>query len=184
MGYDFQNNVGRTVISKKEIQTRIKSAAAAVSEEYKDKNLLILGILKGSFVFIADFIREIEIPAEVDFMRVKSYFNSDRPSDLQIISDTKTDLTGYDVLILEDIVDTGRTLLEVSKLIRQRSPKSLKVITLVDKPSRREVDFNPDTSLFTIPDVFIIGYGLDYNEFGRNLPFIAEFITAKEVINE
>jgi hypoxanthine phosphoribosyltransferase len=184
MGYDYKNNVGRAVISQDEIKARIKTAAAAVSKEYAGKNLLILGILKGSFIFIADFIREMDILAEVDFMRVKSYFDSDRPSDLKILMDTRSDLSEYDVLILEDIIDTGRTLREVSKLIRERSPKSLRVITLIDKPSRREVEFEPDTALFTIPDVFIIGYGLDYNEFGRNLPYIAEFIEAKEVINE
>jgi hypoxanthine phosphoribosyltransferase len=184
MKYNFEQNVGRVVISEEEIKTAIKRSAAEVSAEYAGKNLLVLGILKGSFVFIADFLRELTIPAEVDFMRVKSYFDSDRPSDLQILMDTRADLTGLDVLILEDITDTGRTLNAVSKLIKSRSPNSLKIITLVDKPSRREVDFNPDRSLITIPDVFIIGYGLDYNEFGRNLPYIAEFITLKEVINE
>jgi hypoxanthine phosphoribosyltransferase len=184
MKYDFQNNVGRTVVSEEEIKTRIKSVAADISKEYAGKNLLILGILKGSFIFIADFIRELSIPVTVDFMRVKSYYANDRRSDLQILANTNAAISDFDVLILEDITDTGNTLLEVTKQIRGRSPKSLRVITLIDKPSRREVEFTPDISLFTIPDVFIIGYGLDYDEFGRNLPYIAEFTAQKEVINE
>jgi hypoxanthine phosphoribosyltransferase len=110
-------------------------------------------------------------------MRVKSYFDSDRPEALQILSDTSVDLSGYDVLLLEDIIDTGHTLAALLKILKARNPKSLKVITLLDKPSRRETDVSADIAVFTVPDVFIVGYGLDYNEFGRNLPFIAEFIS-------
>jgi hypoxanthine phosphoribosyltransferase len=184
MDFTFERNVGQQVISADDIAKKVTETAALVSEEYKGKNLLIIGVLKGSFVFIADFIRAMTIPCTVDFMRISSYGSGDRPSDLHILLDTYEDFSGFDVLVLEDIIDTGRTLKALSEMFLPRNPRSLRVITLVDKPSRREVDYHPDTAIFTIPDLFIIGYGLDYNEFGRNLPYIAEFISAKEVINE
>jgi hypoxanthine phosphoribosyltransferase len=184
MDFTFEKNVGQIVLTADEIAKGISDTAALVSEEYTDKNLLIVGVLKGSFVFIADFIRAMTIPCTVDFMRVSSYGDGDRPSDLHILLDTYDDFSGYDVLVLEDIIDTGRTLRTLNEMFLKRNPRSLRVITLIDKPSRREVEYTPDTAIFTIPDLFIIGYGLDYNEFGRNLPFIAEFISAKEVINE
>jgi hypoxanthine phosphoribosyltransferase len=181
MNYSFEKNIGSVVINEQEIAGKIKEAAAAVSLEYRDKNLLIIGVLKGSFVFIADFIRAMSIPCGLDFMRVGSYGNKDRPGELIYYLDTYDDLSGFDVLVLEDIIDTGRTLKSIREHLSARNPKSLKIITMVDKPSRREVECTPDTALFTVPDLFIVGYGLDYNEFGRNLPYIAEFVSAKEV---
>jgi hypoxanthine phosphoribosyltransferase len=184
MDFTFEKNVGQIVITADEIAKGIIDTAARVSDEYRGKNLLIIGVLKGSFVFIADFIRAMTIPCTVDFMRVSSYGSGDRPSDLHILLDTYEDFSGYDVLVLEDIIDTGRTLKALREMFLPRNPRSLRVITLIDKPSRREVEYKPDTAIFTIPDLFIIGYGLDFNEFGRNLPYIAEFISAKEVTHE
>jgi hypoxanthine phosphoribosyltransferase len=184
MDFTFEKNIGKTVVTEDEISQKIAETAAIVSEEYKDKNLLVVGILKGSFIFIADFIRAMTIPCKLDFMRVSSYTDGDRPNELHILLDTYKDFSGYDVLVLEDIIDTGHTLHTLREQFLLRNPRSLRIITLIDKPSRREVDCTPDTAIFTIPDLFIVGYGLDYNEFGRNLPFIAEFISAKEVTNE
>lgn len=173
---DFQSQIKRVIITAEEIDEAIKKAGKMLSEKYDGKPLLLVSILKGAFVFLSDLSRAVDIPCEIGFMAAKSYFEDTNSSGkVQITMDLQQDISEYNVVIVEDIVDTGRTLNEIVKLLKARNPLSLEVITLLDKPDRREVEFNADYSLFTIPDYFVIGYGLDYGEYFRNLPYIAEF---------
>ncbi len=174
--HTFESKIKRVIISEQEIKSTVKKLGEKISREYEDKPLLLLCILKGSFVFLSDLCREITIPCEVEFMAAKSYYSGTESSgNVTITYDIKRDISEYNVIIVEDIIDTGRTLKDVVKLLKDRNPLSLKVFTLLDKPSRRLVDFEADEALFTIPDYFVIGYGLDCGEIYRNLPYIAEF---------
>lgn len=177
---EFQKKIKRVLISKEEIQNKIKAVGAQISQEYEGKPLLLVSILNGAFVFMADLCRAITIPCETAFMCAKSYYNGTSSSGIvKITMDLMQDISGYHVIIAEDI-DTGRTLHDVIELLKARNPLSLKVITLLDKPDRRLVDLNADVSLFTIPDHFVIGYGLDCGEIYRNLPYIAEYAEEEE----
>lgn len=168
--------VKRVIISEQEIKDKIKEAGALISREYEGKPLLIVSILKGAFVFMADLCREITIPCKMGFMCAESYFaGTESSGKVNITLDLKQDISKYHVIIAEDIIDSGRTLSEIVNILKARDPLSLKVVTLLDKPERRTVDFNADYSLFTIPDLFVIGYGLDCGEYYRNLPYIAEY---------
>ena len=178
---EFQKKIKRVLISKEEIQNKIKAVGAQISQEYEGKPLLLVSILNGAFVFMADPCRAITIPCETAFMCAKSYYNGTSSSGIvKITMDLMQDISGYHVIIAEDIIDTGRTLHDVIELLKARNPLSLKVITLLDKPDRRLVDLNADVSLFTIPDHFVIGYGLDCGEIYRNLPYIAEYAEEEE----
>ncbi|MCM1579474.1 MAG: hypoxanthine phosphoribosyltransferase [Ruminococcus sp.] len=171
-GYE---GIKKVLITEDEIKAAVKAEGRRITEEYEGKPLLIAGLLKGSFIFAADLCREIKIPCEMGFMAASSYGSgSVSVGKVDITLDIGRDISGYHVIIAEDIIDTGRTLSEVCRVLRERKPLSLKVVTLLDKPSRREVDFKADVSLFTIPDVFVVGCGLDYGEKYRNLPYIAE----------
>lgn len=173
---EFRGKIKSTVVSEEEIKARIAEAGKQISEEYAGKPLLLISILNGAFVFMADLCRAISVPCEVAFMAAKSYYDgSESSGEVTITMDVKQDLSKYHVIIVEDIIDTGRTLSLVVEKMRERNPLSLKVVTLLDKPERRVVDFEADVSLFTIPDLFVIGYGLDYNEDFRSLPFIGEY---------
>lgn len=173
---EFNNRIKRVLISSEELQAKVAQAGRAISEEYEGKPLLLLSILSGSFVFMADLCRSITIPCEISFMAAKSYYASTEScGEVTITLDVDQDLSEYHVVIVEDIVDTGRTLSLIVEKLKQRNPLSLKVVTLLDKPERRLVDFRADMSLFTIPDLFVIGYGLDCAEAFRNLPFIGEY---------
>lgn len=170
------DKIKRVVISEEEIKAKVKETGALISKEYEGKPLLLVSILKGAFVFMADLCREITIPCEIGFMCAESYFNGTASSGkVNITLDLKQDISQYHVIIVEDIVDSGRTLSEVVKMLKERNPLSLKVYSLLDKPDRRAVDFSADCVLFTIPDLFVIGYGLDCGEYYRNLPYIAEY---------
>lgn len=173
---DFERKIKRIIIPEDELRSAVKEAGKKLSSLYDGRPLLLTGILNGSFVFMADLCREINVPCEVGFISAKSYYcGTESSGKVTITSDLKQDVSKYHLIIVEDIVDTGRTLKEVVKIMSQRYPASLTVITLLDKPDRRVVEFTPDISLFTIPDVFVIGYGLDCGEYYRNLPYIAEF---------
>lgn len=173
---DYSKNIKRVLFTEEEIKARIAEVAQSVSAEYSGKPLLLVSILNGAFIFMADFCRALTIPCEVAFMCAKSYFDgTESCGNITITKDITQDISGYHVIIIEDIIDTGRTLADITKLLKKRSPLSLEVITLLDKPSRRVVEFNADRSLFTIPDYFVIGYGLDCGEKYRNLPYIAEY---------
>ena len=177
---DFNKYIKRVIISEEEIQAEIKKAAKKIDALYDGRPLLLVSILKGAFVFMADLCREVTVPCEIAFMCASSYYSGTQSSGIvNITMDLKQDISGYHVIIVEDIIDTGRTLNDVVKLLKARGPLSLRVITLLDKPSRRIVDFNPDMALFEIEDRFVIGYGLDCGEMYRNLPYIAEYDETK-----
>lgn len=172
---DYRKNTVNMVVSEEKIRKAVKNAGQSLNEIYDGTPLLLVSILKGAFVFLADLCREITVPCEIGFISAKSYYEGTSSSgDVTITMDLQQDISKYHVVIVEDIIDTGRTLKSVADKLRSRNPKSLRVITLLDKPSRREVEFNADMSLFTIPDLFVVGYGLDYAEYYRNLPYIAQ----------
>ncbi|MBP3272709.1 MAG: hypoxanthine phosphoribosyltransferase [Ruminococcus sp.] len=172
----FQSRISRVLITEQQIAEAVRAAGERIDREYKGKPLLLVSVLKGSYIFLADISRAVSIPCEVGFMAAKSYFDGTESSgNVQITLDLAQDISEYHVLIIEDIVDTGRTLSELVKMLKARDPLSLKVLTLLDKPDRRVVEFKPDDALFTIPDHFVIGYGLDCGEYYRNLPYIAEY---------
>lgn len=173
---EYNKKIKRVLITKEEIDAKIKEAGKRIDKLYDGRPILLVSILKGAFVFMADLCRAVTVPSEIAFMCAKSYYEGTRSSGVvQITMDIEQDISGYHVVIVEDIVDTGRTLNDIVKLLQSRNPISLSVVTLLDKPSRRVVDFKADFSLFTIPDHFVIGYGLDCDEKYRNLPYIAEF---------
>lgn len=162
------------MISAKAIAARIEALAKEIEASFHDtEKLVVVGLLRGSFIFIADLVRELAMPVEVDFMEVSSYGDAMESSrEVRIIKDLRGQIEGRDVLVVEDIVDTGHTLNHVIGLLRSRQPARLKSIALLDKPSRREVDFSSDWIGFDIPDEFVVGYGIDYAQRDRNLPFI------------
>lgn len=173
---NYSSKIKNVIITEEEIQSAVKRAAKIINDIYDGTPILLVSILKGAFVFMADVCKYVTVPSEIAFMIAKSYFDDVVSSgNVEITMDIKQDLSQYHVVIIEDIIDTGRTLSEIVKKLKGRNPKSFRVITLLDKPSRRVVDFDADISLFTIPDLFVIGYGLDCGEYYRNLPYIAEF---------
>ncbi|MBR7165308.1 MAG: hypoxanthine phosphoribosyltransferase [Clostridia bacterium] len=173
----YQKGIKKVLITKEEIDAAIEKAGKDISDAYDGNPILLVSILKGAFVFMADLCRAITVPCEIGFMCAKSYVGTDSKGEVNITMDLEHDVSKYHVIIVEDIVDTGRTLKDVVALLKSRNPLSLRVVTLLDKPSRRKVEFDADVSLFTIPDLFVIGYGLDCDEYYRNLPYIAEYNT-------
>ena len=173
---DFNSRIKRVLITKEEIDEAIKKAGKEIDKIYDGRPLLLVSILKGAFVFMADLCRAISVPCEVDFMCAKSYYEDTVSSGIiKITKDLDRDVKDYHVVIVEDIIDTGRTLKDVISILQSRNPISLTVITLLDKPARRHVRFEADIALFTVPDCFVMGYGLDCGEYFRNLPYIAEY---------
>lgn len=170
------SHIKKIILSEEEIQKKVRETGKLISEKYAGKPLLLVSILKGSFIFLADFCRSLTIPCEIGFMRVSSYYEGTSSSgEINIIMDIEQDISGYHVIIVEDIIDTGRTLHDIIDRMKKRDPLSLEVITLLDKPERRLVPLKADISLFEIPDLFVVGYGLDCGEHCRNLPYIAEY---------
>ena len=164
------------MISAKSIAARIEELCREICAEFSDTNkLVVVGLLRGSFVFIADLVRELDLPIEVDFLEASSYGDAMESSrEVRILKDLRGAIEGRDVLLVEDIVDTGHTLHHVTHLLHSRGPARLKTIALLDKPSRREVDMKADWTGFEIPDEFVVGYGIDYAQRNRNLPFIGK----------
>ena len=177
---DYESRIKRILITKEEIDAAIQKAGREIDKIYDGRPILLVSILKGAFVFMADLCRAVSIPCEIGFMCAKSYYEGTVSSGVvKITMDLDRDISGYHVVIVEDIIDTGRTLSDIAALLKARNPLSFHVVTLLDKPSRRLVNFEADLALFTIPDHFVIGYGLDCGEYFRNLPYIAEY-TEKE----
>ncbi|MBQ4616876.1 MAG: hypoxanthine phosphoribosyltransferase [Clostridia bacterium] len=173
---EYQRRIKRVLVSEEEIREAIAKVAKEIDASYDGRPILLVSILNGAFVFMADLCRAITVPCEIGFMCAKSYYNNTMSSGtVTITMDLEQDLKKYHVIIVEDIVDTGRTLVEVIKILKSREPLSLCVITLLDKPSRRETDFEADIALFTVPNCFVVGYGLDCAEYYRNLPYVAEY---------
>ncbi|MGR3636789.1 MAG: hypoxanthine phosphoribosyltransferase [Shimia sp.] len=164
------------MISAKSIAARIEDLSSEIEREYAGTDkLVVVGLLRGSFVFIADLVRELDLPVEVDFLEASSYGNAMESSrEVRILKDLRGEIEGRDVLVVEDIVDTGHTLTHVMHLLTARNPAKIKTIALLDKPSRREADIAADWIGFSIPDEFVVGYGIDFAQRNRNLPFIGK----------
>ncbi|MXU65772.1 hypoxanthine phosphoribosyltransferase [Oceanomicrobium pacificus] len=162
------------MISAKSIAARVEALARDISQAFDDTDkLVVVGLLRGSFIFIADLVRELDLPVEVDFLEASSYGNSTESSrEVRILKDLRGEIEGRDVLVVEDIVDTGHTLNHVLEILKTRRPKRLRTCALLDKPSRREVDIKADWTGFEIPDKFVVGYGIDYAQRNRNLDHI------------
>ncbi|WP_334075527.1 MULTISPECIES: hypoxanthine phosphoribosyltransferase [Paenibacillus] len=169
----MQNDIQEILITREQIQEKVKELGRQLSEEYEGRNPLVICILKGAFIFMADLVKEITVPLELDFMAVSSYGASTRSSgEVKIIKDLDTSVEGRDILIVEDIIDSGLTLSYLIDVLERRKVKSVKIVTLFDKPARRTVKLEADLAGFVIPDAFVVGYGLDYAEKYRNLPFV------------
>lgn len=162
------------MISAKTIAARVEALASEITEAFGGtEKLVVVGLLRGSFIFIADLVREIDLPVEVDFLETSSYGNSMRSSrEVRILKDLRGEIEDRDVLVVEDIVDTGHTLSHVLTLLAARKPRRLETCALLDKPSRREVEIRATWTGFEIPDAFVVGYGIDYAQHNRNLPYI------------
>ncbi|NLM42938.1 MAG: hypoxanthine phosphoribosyltransferase [Clostridiales bacterium] len=169
----MNNNILKILITEDEIKEKVKELGKVITEDYKDKDLMIIGILKGCVIFLSDLVREIELPLTMDFMVVSSYGSSTKSSGVvRIIKDLEKDISGKDVLIVEDIVDTGLTLNYLVDYLKSRNANSVKICTLLEKAERRKVKVDLEYVGFHIPDEFVVGYGLDYSEVYRNLPFV------------
>lgn len=167
------NDIDRVLISEEELSAIVKRLGEQISIDYKGKDLLLVGILKGSVMFMSDIMRSITIPCEIDFMAVSSYGSGTVTSgEVKIIKDLDRRLEGKDLLIIEDILDSGVTLSYIKEILMARKPKSIKICTLFDKPDRRKAEIFADYIGSKVPDEFIVGYGLDYDEYYRNLPYI------------
>ncbi len=162
----------KVLLTRKQIKSRVIELAAAIERDYRDKGPLLIGVLKGSFIFLSDLVRALNIPLEIDFIRLSSYVGRDTSGRVEVIQEIRTPIGNRDVLVVEDIVDTGLSLSFLLDHLRQKSPASLRLCALLDKPSRRRVPVSIDYLGFTIPDRFVVGYGLDYEEKFRWLPDI------------
>ncbi len=170
---NMNDDVKEILLTEEEIDDIVKRLGKKISEDYKGKNLVLVSVLKGSVVFMADLMRAIDIPCSIDFMVVSSYGSSTESSGIvKIIKDLDMNLEGLDLLIVEDILDTGRTLSSLIELLKMRKPNSVKICTFLDKPERRLADIEADYSGVCVPDEFVVGYGLDYDERYRNLPYV------------
>ena len=170
---NLDNDIEQILVDEKQLEEINKRLGEQITKDFADKNLLVVGILKGSLYFMADLTRNIDLPLKLDFLAVSSYGSSTRSSgSVKIIKDIDIDLAGYDVLLVEDILDSGRTLDYVSKMLSARGANSISIVTLLDKPERRVVDLKPDYVGADVPDEFVVGYGLDYDQQYRNLPYI------------
>ena len=170
---DMKDDIKEVLLSEEEIKDIVSDLGRQITEDYRGKNLVLVSVLKGSVVFMADLMRAIEIPCSIDFMVVSSYGSGTESSGVvKIIKDLDADLRGVDLLIVEDILDTGRTLASLIKILKMRNPSSVKICTFLDKPERRLADISADYVGACVPDELVVGYGLDYNERYRNLPYV------------
>ena len=170
----MNDDIKTVLVSEEELKAKVAELGARISKDYAGTNLVLVSILKGSVVFMADLMRAVTIPCSIDFMVVSSYGGSNTTTSglVKIIKDLDGDLSGKDVLIVEDILDTGVTLSNLVPMLKMRNPSSVKICTILDKPSRRKADIAPDYEGFQVPDEFVVGYGLDYDEKYRNLPYV------------
>ncbi len=161
------------LIGREEIETRISEIAQEISRDYRDRDLVMIGVLKGAFVFLADLARQLELPLEIDFVAVSSYGTDTESSGVvKIVKDVDLEIAGKDVLLVEDIVDTGLTLKYLSGMLRDKGPASVEICTLLNKPDARKVDIYVKYCGFNVPPRFVVGYGLDYAERYRQLPYV------------
>jgi hypoxanthine phosphoribosyltransferase len=173
IGENMFEDIKNVILSQEDISDIVKDLGKKISEDYKGKDLLVVSILKGSVLFMADLMREITIPCNIDFMAVSSYGSGTVSSgEVKIIKDLDKPIEGKELLIVEDILDSGKTLSYIMSILKARNPKSIEICTLFDKPDRREAQVYAKYIGSNVPNEFIVGYGLDYNEYYRNLPFI------------
>lgn len=164
------------LFSREEVTRRIEELGKEISKDYDGEDIVAVSLLRGSFIFTSDLVREITIPVNVDFMTTSSYGHGEvSTGKVKIIQDIRTDIEGKNVIIMDDIMDSGHTMLNVIEILKSKNPKTIKTCVMLDKPSRREVDLSPDYVGFTIEDLFVLGYGLNYGDFYRNIPYIGTF---------
>ncbi len=167
----MNTDIERVIVGKDEIDKMVERIGKEITRDYKDKELVIIGILKGGFIFMADLVRKIDVNCKIDFMSVSSYGASTKSTGaVKIIKDVDIDVNGKNVLLVEDIIDTGLTLTYIRDLMEGRGAQSVKIVSAFDKPSRRKVELKADYEGIQVPDEFIVGYGLDFNNFYRNFP--------------
>ncbi len=170
---NMHDDIEKVLLTEEEIKEIVNRIGKQITEDYKDKNLVLVSVLKGSVVFMADLMRAIDINAQIDFMVVSSYTGTSTTSgQVKIIKDLDLDLTGLDLVIVEDILDTGKTLHSLMKILSTRNPKSIRLCTFLDKPDRRVAPVKADYIGAVVPDEFVVGYGLDYDQNYRNLPYL------------
>lgn len=169
----MQGIFGRPIVTQEEMRTRIRELGRQITADYAQKDLILVGVLKGAFAFYADLARAIRLPLRVDFMVVSSYAGRSKSGKVKVLTELTEDIAGRDVLLVEDIVDSGCTIQHLRKRLSAKKPKSVKVCALLNKPSRRQVDVVVDYVGFNIPNKFVVGYGLDYQQMYRNLPYLA-----------
>lgn len=173
----MENKTEKILFSQDDIKKRVSELGKELSEEYRGKDPLVISLLRGSFIFAADLVREMDIKLEIDFLTTASYGNEETFSGtVKFLSKLRSEVENRDVIIVDDIIDTGHTMKAVVKKLKEQNPKSIKTCVVLDKPSRREVEIKPDYVAFEIPDVFIVGYGLNYGDFCRNVPYIYTYI--------
>ena len=166
------NDIENVLISKDEIESRVAEMGRRITADFRDKDPIFVGVLKGCFIFMADLMRHVDIKCTMDFMAVSSYSGTSSTGAVKINKDLSQDIEGRHVIIVEDILDSGVTLSYLKRYLMGRKPASINIVTLLDKPARRKADVFADYSCFEVPDAFVVGYGLDYNEHYRNLPYI------------
>lgn len=169
----MENSKENILINQNEIAEKIVALGEIITSDYKDKKLYVLSLLRGSFIFTADLVRQVNVPTAIGFMTTSSYGHDESTTgNVKVVQDISDNIEGYDVLIVDDIVDTGTTMKFVKEYLQKYNPASVKCCVLLDKPSRRKVEIEPDYKCFTIPDVFVVGYGLNYGDYYRNVPYI------------
>ena len=169
----MENKIKNILISEEQIKEKVTSLGNLISKDYVNKKLYVLSLLRGSFIFTADLVRYIEVPTKIGFMTTSSYGNNeDSTGTVKLLYDVPDNIEGYDVLIVDDIVDTGITMSFIKKHVEKLGANSVKCCALLDKPDRRTVSITPDYCCFQIPDLFVVGYGLNYGDYYRNIPYI------------
>ena len=165
-------DVEQILLTEDQIHTKVAEVGRKISEDYRGKNPVFVGVLKGCFIFMADLMRTVQIPCSMDFMAVSSYRGTTSTGAVKINKDLSEDIAGRHLILVEDILDSGVTLNYLKHYLEVRQPASIRIATLLDKPARRKADLYADSACFVVPDAFVVGYGLDYNERYRNLPYI------------
>ncbi|QZY56259.1 hypoxanthine phosphoribosyltransferase [Crassaminicella profunda] len=173
----IENKRKELLFSREDIQNRVKELGKQIAKDYEGKKILAVSLLKGSFIFAADLVREIDAPVRIEFMTTSSYGHGEETSGhVKVVHDLNMDLKDYDVLVIDDIADTGLTMEFVLEHLKAKNPASIKCCVLLDKPSRRKTELEADYVGFTIPDKFIVGYGLNYGDYYRNVPYVFAFV--------
>lgn len=167
----------KILFSADDIKKRVRELGQQISKDYEGKNLVVISLLRGSFIFASDLVREIGVPTQIEFITTASYGHGEESSGLvNIVNDIKDDIEGRDVLVVDDIMDTGLTMEKILEHLKKKNPNSIKSCVMLDKPERRKTEITSDYVGFTIPDLFIVGYGLNYGDYYRNVPYIFSFV--------